>query len=104
MPQFRYKARSSAGVLIEGSMDAASADLVADQLQAGGSTPVRITEEARKAAGQAGLRWQFGGRRIDPEDLILFCRQMYSLTRAGVPMLRALRGMIESSGLWLLAK
>jgi MSHA biogenesis protein MshG len=98
MPQFRYQARSAAGALLEGSMEAASADLVADQLQAGGATPVRITEEARKAAGKSGLRWQFGGRRIDPEDLILFCRQMYSLTRSGVPMLRALRGMIESAG------
>jgi MSHA biogenesis protein MshG len=104
MPRFRYKARSSAGALLEGSMEAASAVLVADQLQAGGSTPVRITEEARKAAGQAALRWQFGGRRIDPEDLILFCRQMYSLTRAGVPMLRALRGMIESSGKPIMAE
>jgi MSHA biogenesis protein MshG len=104
MPQFRYQARSAAGALLEGSMEAASADMVADQLQAGGSTPVRITEDARKASGQPGFRWQFGGRRIDPEDLILFCRQMYSLTKAGVPMLRALRGMIESAGKPIMAE
>lgn len=97
MPQFRYQARNAAGALLEGTMEAASAAMVADQLLASGSAPVRIDEEAGKSAGKASLNWQFGGRRIDPEDLILFCRQMYSLTKAGVPLLRALRGMTESA-------
>ncbi|MDK2847479.1 MAG: biosis protein MshG [Desulfuromonadales bacterium] len=97
MPQFRYQARSAAGDLLEGSMEAVSSAMVADQLLANGSTPVRITEESDKGSGISVLSWQFGGRRIDPEDLILFCRQMYSLTKAGVPLLRALRGMTESA-------
>jgi MSHA biogenesis protein MshG len=97
MPQFRYQARSAAGDLLEGSMEAVSSAMVADQLLANGSTPVRITEESDKGTGSLVLSWQFGGRRIDPEDLILFCRQMYSLTKAGVPLLRALRGMTESA-------
>jgi len=97
MPQFRYQARSAAGDLLEGSMEAVSSAMVADQLLANGSTPVRITEESDKGSGTSVLSWQFGGRRIDPEDLILFCRQMYSLTKAGVPLLRALRGMTESA-------
>jgi MSHA biogenesis protein MshG len=78
-------------------MEAVSSAMVADQLLANGSTPVRITEESDKGTGSLVLSWQFGGRRIDPEDLILFCRQMYSLTKAGVPLLRALRGMTESA-------
>jgi MSHA biogenesis protein MshG len=78
-------------------MEAVSSAMVADQLLANGSTPVRITEESDKGSGTSVLSWQFGGRRIDPEDLILFCRQMYSLTKAGVPLLRALRGMTESA-------
>lgn len=97
MPQFKYQARSAAGGLLEGSMEAGNAAMVADHLLADGATPVRITEEAPKSAGTKALDWQFGGRRIDPEDLILFCRQMYSLTKAGVPLLRALRGMTESA-------
>lgn len=97
MPQFRYQARSAAGALVEGSVEAASAAMVADQLAADGVTPVRISEEARKSAGRAAMQWQFGGRRVEADDLILFCRQMYSLTKAGVPLLRALRGMSESA-------
>jgi MSHA biogenesis protein MshG len=97
MAQFRYQARSAAGALLEGTMEAPNAAMVADQLLADGAAPVRITEEAPKSAGRSALQWQFGGQRIDPEDLILFCRQMYSLTKAGVPLLRALRGMTESA-------
>lgn len=104
MPQFRYQARSAAGALVEGSMEASSAAMVADQLSADGATPVRITEEARKVAAKSTMQWQFGGRRVEPDDLILFCRQMYSLTRAGVPLLRALRGMSESAGKPIMAE
>jgi MSHA biogenesis protein MshG len=97
MPQFTYQARSAAGALLEGSIEAANAGMVADQLQAGGAVPIRITEAAPRGAGRSLPQWPFGGRRADPEDLILFCRQMYSLTKAGVPLLRALRGMSESA-------
>ncbi len=97
MPQFKYQARSASGALLEGSMEAPNSAMVADQLLAGGSAPVRITEEAPKSDGRSAWQWQFGGQRIEPEDLILFCRQMYSLTKAGVPLLRALRGMTESA-------
>lgn len=97
MPRFRYQARSAAGALLEGTMEAVNAALVADQLLANGSTPVRIAEESGNTPSPSVLTWQFGGRRINSADLILFCRQMYSLTRAGVPLLRALRGMTESA-------
>ena len=39
-----------------------------------------------------------GGQRVNIDDLILFCRQMYSLSKAGVPLLRALRGLEDSAG------
>jgi MSHA biogenesis protein MshG len=105
MSQFRYQARSAAGALVEGIMEASSAVMVADQLQAGGSTPVRITASAsKKAAGPSARQWQFGGGRVDTDDLILFCRQMFSLTKAGVPLLRSLRGMTESAGKPIMAE
>lgn len=105
MPQFTYQARSTAGALLEGAMDADTDAAVADQLLADGAIPVRITEQARKSSRRSALlRWHPRGRRIDPEDLILFCRQMYSLTRAGVPLLRALHGMTESASKPIMAE
>ena len=98
MPRFKYHARSAAGVLMEGAMEAASATMVANQLTAGGSVPVRITAEATTSSGEPTRQWHLGGRCIDADDLILFCRQMYSLNKAGVPLLRALRGLEDSVG------
>ena len=46
MPRFRYHARSAAGAMVDGAMEAASAAAVATQLTAGGSVPLRISEEA----------------------------------------------------------
>lgn len=98
MPRFKYHARSAAGALVEGAMEAASASVVANQLTAGGSVPLRIAEEAAASTSAATRKWQLGGQRVNADDLILFCRQMYSLAKAGVPLLRALRGLEDSAG------
>ena len=63
-----------------------------------GVIPVSITENAAtKAAAQrdkstGGRRW-WGGRSVGIEELIVFSRQMYSLNKAGVPIIRALNGL-----------
>ncbi|WP_320056413.1 type II secretion system F family protein [Desulfuromonas thiophila] len=97
MPLYHYSARR-AGQLVQGEIELASPAAVAAQLVENGLTPVRIAEAAscagRTERSAAGGLFQ---RRVRSEDLILFCRQMYALTRAGVPMLRALRGLMESS-------
>jgi MSHA biogenesis protein MshG len=97
MPRFKYHARNAAGMLVDGAMEAASAAVVASQLTAGGSVPVRIAEEVATAGGGRSREWHFGGRQVDADDLILFCRQMYSLAKAGVPLLRALQGLADSA-------
>lgn len=97
MPLYHYSARR-AGQLVQGEIELASPAAVAAQLVENGLTPVRIAEAASRAGRTE--RSATGGlfqRRVRSEDLILFCRQMYALTRAGVPMLRALRGLMESS-------
>ncbi|MDY0397762.1 MAG: type II secretion system F family protein [Desulfuromonas thiophila] len=97
MPLYHYSARR-AGQLVQGEIELASPAAVAAQLVENGLTPVRIAEAASRAGrterSATGRPFQ---RRVRSEDLILFCRQMYALTRAGVPMLRALRGLMESS-------
>ncbi|MFM2119378.1 MAG: hypothetical protein RL722_846 [Pseudomonadota bacterium] len=47
-------------------------------------------------AGRALLGW-LPGPRVRPTDLMLFSRQLATLLRAGVPILRALAGLQESS-------
>ena len=97
MPRFAYQARS-AGQLIEGALEAPNAERVADLLGERGAVPVRIVLQA-EANPRSGteLRFDLGRRKVTIDELILFSRQMRSLARAGVPVLRSLRGLAEST-------
>lgn len=97
MPLFRYRARNAQGHALQGEIEAGSADAVATQLLNGGITPVDIHEVTPRSNPLAGLGRRMGAGRPRLDDLILFCRQMYTLTRAGVPMIRGIRGLAETS-------
>ncbi len=98
MGYFQYRARNADGHLLQGQIEALSADAVAGQLQTGGVMPLSIVEVA--APLKKGLKkgFAFGrSQKVGRDELILFCRQMYTLTRAGVPLVRALRGLVQTS-------
>lgn len=97
MPVFRYKARNSHGDKITGEIDAGSADAVASQLLNSGVTPIDITEVQPKRDFIAELQNGLSRQKPALEDLILFCRQMYTLARAGVPIIRAMTGLAETT-------
>lgn len=98
MAFFSYRARNADGDLFEGAIEAASASAVASQLQSGGNLPLAITEIAAPVGRGKGRRFQLGGKpRVTRDDLILFCRQMFTLAKAGVPLVRAIRGLVETA-------
>lgn len=98
MPFFHYKARDADGKLLEGQVEAISAEAVASQFQASHVTPITIVETAGKQDLPLGQRLRIRRRsKVGLDDLILFCRQMYTLTTAGVPITRALRGLVETA-------
>jgi len=105
VPTFKYRGRGARGDLVTGRLEAVSPDAVASQLIASGITPVDIGE-TRLARGRPlrELGAALFGRRPSLNDLILFSRQMYSLMRAGVPITRALAGLVESTRNRLLAE
>ncbi|MCC2656159.1 MAG: mshG [Panacagrimonas sp.] len=96
---YRFKGRDRQGRPVSGEVRAENAAAVAAQLVGTGVTPIRI--EAGVATGRgalpAFLRTEIFTRNPGIADLMLFARQMYSLTRSGVPLVRALRGLAESS-------
>ncbi len=95
MPNFAYKGRNSnSGALVQGELDGASMEAVADALVGRGVIPLEII--ARQAAG-APLQIKFSREKILPEEIMLFSRQMYTLLKAGVPIMRALGGLQEST-------
>lgn len=98
MPRYHYRARNASGKAVEGHLEAPSSAAVADQLLGSELTPVRINLAAAvvdwRQALPPGWSWQ---PRVKTEDLVLFCRQMHALSKAGVPILRALRGLMETT-------
>ena len=97
MPLFQYKARSARGDILHGQIEASSPDVVAAQLINGGTIPIDIVAASVTPDTFASLRRALLMRRPDLGDLILFCRQMYTLMKAGVPIVRGMRGLSESS-------
>lgn len=101
MGVFTYKGRNARGDLAEGTLDGDDSNAVADQLFSMGITPVDI-KPSRGLTGSTSknpdwLKRALTEKPITPMDLMLFSRQMYTLLKAGVPILRALAGLQEST-------
>ncbi len=98
MPTYQYQVRNRQGELVTGRLEGANADAVASLLGNRGMIPLSIQEAAKVRVSEAGGSSQFfQRRRISLDELIIFSRQMFSLTKAGVPIIRALRGLAGSA-------
>src|SRR5512142_3407148 len=99
MPYFAYKGRDTRGGLVEGVMESPDSGAVATALAGNGITPVEIGPAAAPRPGTdgAGAAWQLRKPKVTATDLLLFSRQMHALLKAGVPILRALGGLQEST-------
>ncbi|MBC3830921.1 type II secretion system F family protein [Undibacterium amnicola] len=98
MPFYAYKARNPRGELVEGVMESADADGVAKQLFGIGVSPTQI-ELTTHTSGNQELNWwqRFWEKKVQALDVQLFSRQLHTLIRAGVPIMRGLAGLQESA-------
>ncbi len=98
MPFFAYKARNARGELVEGVIESVDSNAVASQLFNTGITPIHINSTS-KPAGEATLSWwkSFTDDKVLPIDVQLFSRQLYTLLKSGVPIMRGLAGLQESA-------
>ena len=98
MPTFAYKGRNTGGQLIEGVLDGASASAVVDLLLGQGLTPVEIKEsKAKTTKSSSGLNVTLFKQKVTHIDLLLFSRQMHTLLKSGVPIMRALSGLQDAA-------
>lgn len=97
MAIYAWRGRNAQGELMQGQLEALTEDGVADQLLAMGLVPVQIEPAAQ--ASTSGESWweQLRRKPIVIEDVLLFSRQMYTLNKAGVPILRAFAGLEASA-------
>jgi MSHA biogenesis protein MshG len=96
MAVFAYKARNPRGELVEGRLESSDTNAVADHLLNTGITPIDI-RETRGGASATRAIGGFFAPKVTLVDLMLFSRQMYTLLKSGVPIMRALAGLEESS-------
>jgi len=100
MPLFYYTGRTSQGQPVDGELSGANADSIAAVLTGKGITPLKINP-ALAAKKQSDIfknfNDKFNKKTPSLDELILFSRQMYTLSRAGVPIIRAMTGLAEST-------
>lgn len=96
MPHFRYQGRHSDGSATSGTIEAPTQDAVAEQLMNKGIIPTRIQAGGGQAAFSIDVKALLTPT-IPLEVLVIFCRQLYSLTKAGVPLLRSMKGLSQNS-------
>lgn len=93
MPNFKYKARDKFSRAISGIIVADNKDSAATKLHDMGYVPISIDEARDLSAEQILKRF----KRVPLEELSLFSRQLYSLIKAGLPLLSSLTAISEQA-------
>ncbi|WP_340676974.1 type II secretion system F family protein [Paraglaciecola sp.] len=97
MAQFSYKARNASGELATGMLEASDASTVAQILVGRSFVPLEITEnKSTIKVESSGINFFTPPIKLD--DLVIFSRQMYSLAKSGIPILRAVKGLADTAG------
>jgi MSHA biogenesis protein MshG len=96
VPFFSYIGRNANGELVKGVLESADSGAAAGQLINTGVVPVEIQPSKAPAKDE-----EIGGglfqQKVEHLDVMMFSRQMYTLLKAGIPMMSALGGLQAST-------
>lgn len=93
---FIYQGRDSNGKKVEGDISSANENAALSMLQQQGITVVGLSPGIKKQPTVSKPITLFE-EKIKADELILLTRQLHALTKAGIPIVRALTGLSESS-------
>lgn len=93
MPLFEYKAVAPSGETVQGTMEAASLDMVVLKLQEAGNIPL----QAKEAGGFSLSALRLGRRGMNLREVGEFTQQLSTLLGAGLPLDRSLQVLLELS-------
>ena len=106
MGTYRYEAVNDQGKTVAGLIEAQSPDHANELLAGRGLAPLSMRDEAGSAkTGGGRLSRMFN--KVHPEELILFTKQLSTMLRAGIPVLRVmdiLEGQSENPRLKTICK
>jgi type IV pilus assembly protein PilC len=89
MPKFNWEARSKAGNVQKGVMEAANVIQVEAQLKKYGFTGITIKEQGKGFQKELKLPG-FGPKKIETKDLVVFTRQFATMIDSGLPLVQCL--------------
>ncbi|MBH0078108.1 type II secretion system F family protein [Pseudoalteromonas sp. NZS11] len=95
MQLYSYKAKDSKGVLVKGQLEASNQAGVADSLMKRQFIPISISVVETK--NNIKIFDNLFVEKITLDDMIMFSRQMYSLLKAGIPIIRAMIGLADTT-------
>jgi general secretion pathway protein F len=93
MPLFEYKAVDPSGETVQGTMEAASVELVVLKLQEAGNIPLQARESGSGGFGLANMR--FGRRGMNAREVGAFTQQLSTMLAAGLPLDRSLQVLLD---------
>jgi len=99
MQRYYFKGRDQLGALVDGELNASNAESVATQLIAQGITPVTVNLHKHYSAKlnlTAILKACLPEQKVPIDDMIMFCRQMHTINKSGVPIIQGLYGICAS--------
>jgi len=97
MHSYNYKGRDTQGALISGQMSAQNEDAVASYLSKRSIIPLDISVASVTDSLFDSLKERFETKEIKLVEQIFFCRQMYTLLRAGIPIMKSLEDLRDST-------
>ncbi len=95
MPEFQYSGRDINGLSVNGTLTAANQAAAMNQLKTQEIIVTRFSEaEVEVKSNEINFSRP---KKITLDDQVLLTRQLYALTKAGIPIIRALNGLAEST-------
>lgn len=106
MHSYSYTGRTAQGEVTSGILESSDEQAVAKLLISRSITPIEITvkqgeQSKRSTKAQKDIKIHVLTPKVSIGDLVIFCRQMYSLTKAGIPIIRAITGLASTRSLRL---
>jgi MSHA biogenesis protein MshG len=96
MTEFIYSGRDKNGVMVTGQLDRASDNDVANYLLKKRITPINIAVAKKKFSLNREFNQYFSKSTVPEAELIMFCRQMYTINKAGIPLIQGLAALSDS--------
>jgi MSHA biogenesis protein MshG len=103
---FEYTGRTLQGDMTTGTVESVDEQAAAKALIARSITPINISElegrvKKERVENDKPSDINILTPQVALEDLVIFCRQMYSLSKAGIPIIRAVNGLTNTRSLRL---